>query len=45
MGNKPDDKCVFTYVSTIYSRFNRRPTGIQAPSVLETGHNNEQLKQ
>jgi hypothetical protein len=21
MGNKPDDKCVYTYVSTIYSRF------------------------
>lgn len=21
MGNRPDDRCVFTYVSTIYSRF------------------------
>jgi len=21
MGNRPDDRCVFTYVSTIYTRF------------------------
>jgi hypothetical protein len=21
MGNRPDDKCIFTYVSTIYSKF------------------------
>jgi hypothetical protein len=21
MGNRPDDRCVYTYVSTIYSRF------------------------
>ena len=22
MGNKPDDRCIYTYLSTIYSRFN-----------------------
>lgn len=26
MGNRPDDRCVFTYVSTIFSRFQRRST-------------------
>ena len=24
MGSRPDDRCVFTYISTIYSRFQNR---------------------
>lgn len=25
MGNRPDDRCIYTYVATIYSRFQSRP--------------------